>query len=210
MSTRRKRNGGDPRKNAFQGYQAAYKCGHCTGRLTTGPKGWGVYHDPGCPAYAGIVDVNAAGRRAAAAASEQTGMAVAHGSWFDGAAEAIADVLPGGPVGPRAAAVIELCLENFGRLDECPHLKAEGPAFMIACKPETILCTACWIAAGQRITGTREDATCDYCQAWQPMPAEGNTRMYGTWTEPFPKVMFQTHFGLCPACWEADHAAMAA
>ena len=65
MSTKRKRNSGDPRKDPFRAYQDAYRCGHCHGRLSNGSEGWGVYHDPGCPVYSGAIDEGPAGRRAA-------------------------------------------------------------------------------------------------------------------------------------------------
>ena len=80
MSKKRKKPSRDPRKDPLSAYQAAYKCGHCHGTLGDGPEGWAVYHEPGCPVLTGVVDSGAAGRRAAATASEATGETVVHES----------------------------------------------------------------------------------------------------------------------------------
>jgi hypothetical protein len=80
MSKKRKKPSRDPRKDPLSAYQAAYKCGHCNGTLGDGPEGWAVYHEPGCPVLTGVVDSGAAGRRAAATASEATGETVVHES----------------------------------------------------------------------------------------------------------------------------------
>jgi hypothetical protein len=131
--------------------------GTATASWGDGPEGWAPYHEPGCPVLTGVVDGGAAGRRAAAAASEATGETVVHGSWLKGAREHIRDIDPGGgPAAPRAAPVIKRTVGQPGTLDECPHLKLGEPAYMVAHRPGVILCTACWIAESQRMTSSRE------------------------------------------------------
>jgi hypothetical protein len=145
-----------------------------------------VYHELGCPVLTGVVDSGAAGRRAAASASEATGEAVVHESWLKDTHKQIRDVDPGGgPATPRAAAVIKRTVGLLDTLDECPHLMPGGRAYMVAHRPGIILCTACWIAESQRMTGTREDVTCDYCRQYQPPVPEGGTRMRAIQSLPF-------------------------
>jgi hypothetical protein len=207
MSKKRKKPSRDPRKDPQSAYQTAYKCGHCNGTLGDGPQGWAVYHEPGCPVLTGVVDGGTAGRRAAATASEVTGETVVHESWLKDAREQIRDIDPGGgPATPRAAAVIKRTVGQPGTLDKCPHLKPGEPAYMVAHRSGVILCTACWIAESQRMTGTREDVTCDYCRQYQPPPPAGGTRMRAIQSAPFTERGLIVVFGLCPPCWEADQA----
>jgi hypothetical protein len=107
---------------------------------------------------------------------------------------------------PCAAAVIKRTVGQVSTLDECLHLKPGEPAYMWAHRPGTILCTACWIAESQRMTGTREDDTCDYCHRYQPPAPPGGTRMRAIQSAPFTERGLIVAFGLCPECWEADQA----
>jgi hypothetical protein len=206
VSTKRKRPSGDPRKDGAQAYRDAYKCGHCNGIIVDGPGGWAVGHRPGCPVPAGAADNDAAGRRAAAAASEATGEPVVHGSFFAGVHEQMTT----GPIhhaaGPRAEAIISRTLELLESLDECPHLSPGQPAYVLGHQPDAVLCVACWFAAEQRLTGTREDATCDHCRKWQPPVPVGQTRIYPSTYHPVPGRDLTLILGLCPPCWEADQA----
>jgi hypothetical protein len=130
-----------------------------------------------------------------------------HESWLKGAHKQITDIDPGGgQAAPRAAAVIKRTVGQLDILDECPHLKPGEPAYMVAQRPGVILCTACWIAESQRMTGTREDVTCDYCRQYQPPPPAGGTRMRAIQSAPFTERGLIAVFGLCPPCWEADQA----
>ena len=74
------------------------------------------------------------------------------------------------------------------------------------CRVVKLTCTACWIAESQRMTGTREDVTCDYCRQYQPPPPAGGTRMRAIQSAPFTERGLIVVFGLCPPCWEADQA----
>jgi hypothetical protein len=70
------------------------------------------------------------------------------------------------------------------------------------------MCFACWVAAEQRVKGTRQDATCDYCGHHVPDPVEGSPRMYAMQFEPGPNLFVQ--FGLCPECYSLDQSDIAA
>jgi hypothetical protein len=211
VSRKRKKPGQDPRKDAAEAYRAAYRCGHCNGYLGDGPNGWGVYHEPGCPVLAGTVDGGAAGRRAAAAASEATGDAVIHGSWWRDQPPNPADEVKF-QLGPRAKVIVRRTAEMCLHKETCPHLDRarllDGQAaFIVAHRPDIVLCLACCLADTQRVSGTREDATCDYCHTWQPEPPAGQKRIYGNQFHiPAPDLDITVFYGLCPACWEADQA----
>ncbi len=193
--------------DAFSAYAEAYRCGHCNARLQDGPQGWGVYHDPGCPVLAGTIDPGFAGRRAAAAASEATGIPVLHGSWQS--APASARSAPATP-GPRGRQVAGRFREQAGHLTVCDHIPREGaindhgPVYWLAWEPDRIMCLACWVAAEQRAKGTRQDATCDYCGRYIPDPGDDSPRMYAMQAQPGPNAFIQ--FGLCPDCYDADQA----
>jgi hypothetical protein len=206
VSTKRKKPSRDPRKDPSQAYRDAYRCGHCNGTIEDGPGGWAVGHQPGCPVLAGAADNDAAGRQAAATASEATGEPVVHGSWLAGALRDKTTDVMRFAAGPRAVAIIGRIVERLESLDECPHVQPGQPAYIVVHRPDALLCVACWFAAEQRLTGTREDATCDYCRTWQPPAPAGQTRIYPSTYHPVPGRDLSLILGLCPLCWEADQA----
>ena len=217
MSARNSREGKKRRReerarkpaDPFTAYRDAYRCGHCNGRLENGAQGWGVYHEAGCPVLSRVVDSGASGRRAAAAASEQTGIPLVHGSsWQPGTAP---PALAAAPLGPRGQQVVARFRERMGHLALCGHFGSDAgaindqqPVYWLAWEPDRVMCLACWVAAEQRARGTRQDATCDYCGRYVPDPGDDSPRMYAMETNPGPNAFI--HFGLCPDCYAADLA----
>jgi hypothetical protein len=212
MSRKRKKPSGDPRKNGAQAYRDAYRCGHCNGTIEDGPHGWAVGHQPGCPVLAGTAGNDAAGWQAAAAASEATGEPVVHGSWLAGGLRGNTTDAVKHQLGPRAKVILKRTAEMCLHKETCPHLDRarllDGrTAVMVAHRPDIVLCPACYVADSQRISGTREDVTCDYCHVWQPEPPAGQTRIYSNQFHiPEPDLDITVSYGLCPGCWEADQS----
>jgi hypothetical protein len=200
-------------RRAVRAYTKARKCGHCTGCLRDGEHGWGVYHDPGCPVLSGAVDPGADGRRAAAEASEKSGIPVVHPSFTRHTQENVLGFLPSQPAGPRAIEIVQWFIGRMkgAPMEFCPHIDADAPpaeddwAHWAAWDRERLLCEACFMASQQRVNSTREDATCDYCREYVPLPErEGEPRLYAVVKDLGPVTL---HFGLCPSCWQADQEA---
>ena len=142
-------------EDAFRAYTGAYQCGHCPGGLRHGPDGWGVYHSEGCPVGAGVIAAGAAGRRAAAAASEQTGVPVMHGSFARHAEENVISGPVEKPNGPRAESIVRWFIgrQAAGALGYCGHIDPgvpgmpPGRGWWAAWGREIIRCQACHLAA---------------------------------------------------------------
>lgn len=194
-------------KAAHAAFTEAYQCGHCNAAFSDGPQGRGVYHEPTCPAFTGAADAGASGRRAAADASEQTGFPVIHDSLIAGE--------KAGPhrqslQGPRTASIVWIYDERAVALARCRHLPkgslGDEPAFWVAWDPGMLRCFACIAANLQRLNGTDEDATCDYCRRHIPLAPDGEPLISPVHVLRDPVMLT---LGLCPDCTAADEADLA-
>lgn len=207
MSNRRKR---PTAGEAVDAYTSAYRCGHCNARYRKGPEGLTVSHQPGCPALTGAVDAGASGRRAAAAASEATGIPVIHMSHEEAVSGDRLGDFEKRDAGPRMLAMMARYDEHAAAMARCPHLPedlagAGGPGFWMPSDPGALRCLACFMAAQQRQTGTREESTCDHCRRFVPETPAGVPRIWQGAAAPVPGAVIAA-FGFCTECAEADQA----
>jgi hypothetical protein len=159
-------------RRAQRAYNAALRCGHCSGRFRTGHKGPGLYHDPGCPVLSGAVDPAGNGRRAAALASEQLGVPIHDPSYAKAvAAAAVGTPEPHEP-GPLSTPILGALGDRIsaGNVEPCAQLvraaRRGAPALgaWVPWAPGRLLCPACAAALVQRTAGTPEDSMmCDGC-----------------------------------------------
>jgi hypothetical protein len=201
--------------DAQNAYNAALKCGHCTGRYReAGPQGPGVYHDAGCPVLSGAADPAANARRAAAAAAELAGRPVAD-SELAGLAEFGAEFARTMPAaderGPRTAAVTARFDQRAaaGTLQRCPHLGRRtappGGAHWVPWAPDRVSCAACLTALSLRATGGPGENACDSCGEQAPVTDSGEVLVHiATAT----RGNVSLHVTLCEPCRRADGAAV--
>jgi hypothetical protein len=209
LSNRRK-----PRSAAAaRAYQDNLKCGHCPGRWRKhGPNGPGVYHHAGCPVLTAAVDPGPDARRAAAAASEATGIPVIHASHVSLTAQRTAGPAETVATGPRADAIVQRFITRMraADMDFCPHIDPDSPpsaqdgAAWQACEPDRLICPACLLASQQRLIGTREDDTCDSCGQVATVASAGTPPMFAMAVR---CDLVTLYFGLCRPCHAADQAA---
>ena len=192
MSNRRKI------KAAAAAFTEAYQCGHCGARASGGPGGPVIRHQPTCPAFTGAADAGASRRRAAADASEQTGVVVIDDSLLAGARQGPFTEIP---TGPRVRDLTIRFIMAAPDLHKCRHLPSgppdagDGPCWL-ASSPEMIRCMACTMAVSQRQAGTAADTTCDSCQR-----SSAEIDVYQVDCNGVLVIA-----GLCPECSDADKA----